>query len=290
MHQITIHEIEKDIFIPGNLAECNKQQYLDMSKLVLMYRMAEIDLKQFRVLGLYCLMNMEYTKSTLSNVEDEKWQNIYVVSQLLDTFFDIRKDGKMVLVQNYIHNPVKTVHYKAMIFYGPKDGFKDMKWNQFVEGIGELMQFEKTGNIECLVKLFAMFYLRPSAPFGKFDMDRRVKFFDTLDIRYVFGFYLLFSSFWTFLTTQSVIMVDGREVDLRVIFEKGDDSEEAALEEEFPGLGFRSTSFQIAESGVFGTKEELDKSEFWDVFLNLYDMLMRSKKREKQLEKSKEKK
>jgi hypothetical protein len=119
------------------------------------------------------------------------------------------------------------------------------------------------------------------------------KFFDLLDIRYVYGFYLLFNSFWTFLTTQSVINVDGREVDLRVIFEQnegGEDQElEAELEAEYPGLGFRSTSYQLAESQVFGPKEKLDKTNFWEVFLNLYDMMQRFRKREKMMEIEKEK-
>ncbi len=293
MHQITIHEIDKNIFIPENLGECNRQQYLDMSKLVLMFNMAEIDLRQFRTLGLFNLMNMERSPSDLPGVEEEKWQNIYVLSQLLDSFYEIREDGKMYLVQDYIHNPVKSVKYKALTFRGPKDGFQDMTWGQFVDGIGELMEYGKSGKIESLVKLFAIFYVRPSAPYGSFDMGRRVKFFDLLDIRYVYGFYLLFNSFWTFLTTQSVINVDGREVDLRVIFEQnegGEDQElEAELEAEYPGLGFRSTSYQLAESQVFGPKEKLDKTNFWEVFLNLYDMMQRYRKREKMMEIEKEK-
>lgn len=283
MHDITIQEINKRFWIPENLAECNRNQYLDMSKLILMYQMNELNKKQFRVLALYNLMNMEYSKADLENVEEEKWENVYVASQIIDTFFETDEEGRESVVLDYVHNPVKSVKYKMMTFVGPKDGLKDMTWKQFIEAIGELQTFSTDGKIEHLVNIFAMFYLRPRETFGKIDLERRVDFFKHLDIRYIYGFFLLFTSFWKFLRTQSVIGVDGREIDLRIMFEVKASDEEEVLPE-LAELGFRSTSYQLAESGVFGTLAELEQSNFWDVILRMYDMTVRNKKREAEME------
>lgn len=287
MHSIEILELGKRIWIPESIAECNRKQYLDISKLVLMYQVGEIDLKQFRVLALYNLMNMEFSENKFQHLEEEKWQNIYILSELLNSFFEITEDGRMHLVQNYIDNKVKSVSYKAMIFYGPKDGFRDITWKQLVDGLGEVQSFLQDGKIERLVKLFAMYYKRKNETYGKFDMERRIKWFAQLDIRYIYGFYLLFLSFWRFLTTQSRINVDGKEINLTALFDQNSGGDEVTID--LPELGLRSTSFQLAESGVFGPMEQLEQANAWDILINMYDMLVRSKKREAEMENEKNK-
>lgn len=287
MHSIEIKELNKRFWIPENLAECNRKQYLDMSKLVLMYQMAEISLKQFRVLAFYNLMNMAYEEHELPNVQEEKWQNIYVCSELVNSFFEFDEHGVMHLVQDYIHNPVKSVKYKAMTFLGPKDGLSNMTWKQMLDGFGEVDAFSQDGKIERLVKLFAMFYLRPKEVYGKFDMDRRVDFFAHLDIRYVYAFYLLFISFKKFLRTQSVIKIDGREIDFTVLFQTDPNKVEEEPLINLPELGLRSTGFQIAESGIFGPLDKLEQTNAWTVLTNIYDMFVRNKKREAEMEASK---
>lgn len=281
MHTLDFQEINKRFEVPENLSECDRRQYLDMAKLVFMFQTDEITYEQFRVLGLYSLMNMHYEESELPNMQDEKWQNVYTTSELLDSFFD-DVDGVKHLIQDYIHNPVKTVKYKVLSFSGPKDGFENMTWKQLIEGIGLLQSFQESQNPELLLKLFAMFYLRKGEKLGKFDLDKRMDYFKDLDIRYVYGFYLLFTSFWKFLLSDAVIKVDGREINLSLLFAKNEDDEEseAAASIDLPELGLRSTAFQLAESGVFGTMDELEQSNAWDVLLRIYDMMVRNKKRE----------
>lgn len=286
MLEIKVMELDKRYFIPENLAECKREDFLNMAKLIVMFQQEEISFDQFKIMAFYSLLNMDYSKNEIEHVQDEKWQEIYLNAQYLESFFDIDKDGQKHLILQYTgENPVKTVKYKMMTFYGPKDGFKDMKWKQFIEAVGELQSFSEDGKVEHIVNLFAMFYLRPKESFGKFDMEKRVRFFRFLDIRYIYAFFLLFSSFWKFLKTQSVISVDGREIDLRIMFEDSGESEDPLPE--LTELGFRSTSYQLAESGVFGTFEELEQSNFWDVILRMYDMTIRNKKREAELEQQK---
>ena len=82
--------------------------------------------------------------------------------------------------------------------------------------------------------------------------------------------------------SDAVVGVDGREINLSKLFEKEEDSEEseAAAKIDLPELGLRSTAFQLAESGVFGSMDELEQTNAWDVLLRIYDMMVRNKKRE----------
>lgn len=285
MHQLRIEELDKNIFIPENMDECNREQRLDIAKLVFMYQMFEISYEQFKVLALYNLMNMEYSESVLPSLEEEKWQNITIISDLLDSFFELREDGKLHLVFTAIDNPVKKVSYKSAAFFGPSDWFKDMSWGQFIEGLGQLQSFSSSGKIEHLVNLFAIFYLRQNERFTKINLGKRVAYFDSLDIRYVYYFYLLFNNFWLFLTTSSLIKVDGREIDLRILFQQGNNgSNGTSVDIEHPDLGLRSTTFQMAESGVFGPLDKLMEAKFGPVILNMYDVMVRNLKREAELE------
>lgn len=289
MHSIEIKEISKRYWLPENLGECDRRQYLDMSKLILMYQMAEISLEQFRHLGFYALMNMQFSENELENVQEEKMENIYVCAQLLDSFFTLDENKKMHLVQDYIHNPIKNVKYKLQLFYGPKDGFEDITWYQLIEGFGELQSFNNSGKIECLVRLFAIFYRRKFESVKSIDLDKRVKFLEYLDIRYIYGFFLLFTSFFKFLTTESNIEIDGRAIDLSLLFTQKEDTEEDNVSVDLPELGLRSTAFQLAESGVFGTMEELNETNAFQVLLRMYDMMVRNKKREAEIENAKNK-
>lgn len=281
MHSIEIAEIGKRYWLPENLGECDKRQYLDMSKLVLMYQMAEINLSEFRVHGLYSLLNMVPEESALENIQDEKWENIYLLSELLNSFYTVDEKGRMHLVQNYIHNPVKSVKYKLRTLYGPKDAFSSMTYGELEDGVGELNNFLKTGEIEALVKLFSIFYKFKGEKYGNFDMEKRIKFFEHLDIRYVYGFYLLFVSFFNFLTKECVIAVDGKELDLTILFKAPENTENQNTETNQPeSLGLRSTSFQLAESGVFGTQKELREMDAMMVLIRMYDLVIRARKEE----------
>ena len=287
MHSIEIAEIGKRYWLPENLGECDRRQYLDMSKLVLMYQMAEINLEEFRVHGLYALLNMKPEESALQNIQDEKWENIYILSELLNSFFTIDENQRMHLIQDYIHNPVKSVKYKLRTLYGPKDAFFGFKYGQLEDGVGELFNFLREGDFKYLVKLFAIWHMFKGEKYGSFDMEKRIKFFEHLDIRYVYGFYLLFVSFFNFLTKECVISIDGKDLDLTILFKSPENTETDTNQPE--GLGMRSTSFQLAESGVFGTLEELRDGDGMMVLIRMYDLVIRAQREERERQEAEDK-
>ncbi len=279
MHSIEIPEIKKRYWIPETLRECDRRQYLDMAKLIFMYQTGELSLTMFRIMAFSALLNIHHSKAPAE--QTEKWENLYLCSELIDSFFEKNDEDKIKIIQDYVHNPVPYVRYKLRKFIGPKDAFEGMTYGELEDAIGELMNFQRFGEMESLVKLFAIFYRRPKEKYGSFNMDARVKFFDTLDIRYIYGFYLLFVSFFHYLTKECMIMVDGKELDLRVLFRE--DKSGAVVDPNEPEtLGLRSASFQLAESGVFGTLEELRNADAIMVLIRLYDMMVRHEKAERE--------
>ncbi len=282
MHSLELPEIDKRYWLPENLDECDKRQYLDAAKLIFMYQMDEITYEDFRVFLFFSLLNLAYKEDEFEHVENEKWEEIYIKSENLNSFFSVDEDGIKHLIQDYIHNPMKTVHYKLHSFHGPKDAFQGMTYGQLEDGVGELNNFMKYGEIESLVKLFAIFYLKRNEKYSKVNIDKRIGFFDQLDIRYVYGFYLLFISFFNYLTKECIIVLDGKELDLRILFNASENVETTETSDEPESLGMRATSFQLAESGVFGTLAELRESDAMMVLVRMYDLVLRNRKEEQE--------
>jgi hypothetical protein len=84
-------------------------------------------------------------------------------------------------------------------------------------------------------------------------------------------------------------LVDGKEIDITLIFSQKSDGSESSSQDDPESLGLRSTSFQLAESGVFGTLEELRESDAFEVLIRMYDLVIRAMKEQKQLDELKNK-
>ena len=284
MHSLEILELGERLWFPEKLGECDKRQYPDACKLIFMYQTDELTYAEFRVQLLCSLLNLDITKSELEHEEESKWDNIYYTSEKLDSFFSFDENGQKHLILDFIHNPMQVVQYKAHTFKGPKDAFQGITYGQLEDGIGEIGNFMKYGEIQSLVKLFAIFYLQKNEKYSVVNLDKRIAFFDLLDIRYVYGFYLLFVSFFNYLTKECVLVIDGKELDLRILFASPENSEGNTTPDpnDPEGLGMRATSFQLAESGVFGTLDELRNSDAMMVLIRMYDLIIRARKEEKE--------
>ena len=57
MHSLEILDIDKRLWLPENLGECDRRQYLDMAKLIFMYQIDDINYEEFRVQAVYALLN-----------------------------------------------------------------------------------------------------------------------------------------------------------------------------------------------------------------------------------------
>lgn len=287
MHSLEFVELNKRLWIPENLGECKRDQFLDMSKLIYLFHNSEITYHKFRVMGLYILMNMSFSQEEFEAAEDEKWQNIYIASELLDTFFTVDEAGVKHLVLDFIHNPVKSFKYKGLTYKSVRDNFEGIKYGQFEDGFGEYENFKKTGEIEYLVRLFAIFHLRPNESFGNLNLEKRCKWFDMLDIRHVYGFYLLFVSFVNYITKDCAILLDGKEIEISMLFQSESGGEEAQADQPVESIGLRSTSFQLAESGVFGPYDKVRSEDYLIILIRMCDLVFRNRREKREMEEAK---
>ena len=161
-------EIKKSFYLPSSLEECDNRQYADICKLLFWFHTEEINLFQFRELAVYALMNMRAKKTKYKSFEEipekdlQKYESIFQISELLDSFFTEETAGekkylkvKDVFVKNYLPS------YRLFIrkYHGPKDGFKNVNFGQYLDGLEEFLYFAQTGDIKSLRMLFSIFYL-----------------------------------------------------------------------------------------------------------------------------------
>lgn len=294
MHTIEIPEAKIKRYIPSDLSECDAQQYMDMCELIFYYQNDTIDYDEFRTHAVYKLMKMKPTNK--GDIVDEKFSNIYLVSELIDDFFDIDEKGIKTIKQYYTHNPVPSFKPLYKNYYGPTDGFRDMTFGEYRDGLRLFHDFHATGDMHILTLLTAVFY-RPKKSFhcikkqlasyngnvreryNSNTLDQRAYAFKNAPVGFVYGFYLLFASFQKYLIDAKILW-GGQEIDFSILFESS--KTEEASSNEVPGIGMDSIAFSMAESGTFGNIKEVDNTNFWEIFARMYDLRRTDLERQKQ--------
>lgn len=303
MHLVEIPEANIKFYIPSNLGECTPEQYINMCALIFQYHIGAIDYDTLRVHAVYKLCNIKESKKPLPEFEDLcKWSNIYKLSLFIDEFFEDDAEGKKVIIQNYIHNPVPEISILKK-YCGPSDQFMNITFGEYSDVLRLFNDFNATGNKQLLYIIAAILY-RPKKAFhcirkrlNSYDGDPRVSYntkiiearadkFKVLDIGFIYGVYLFFASFQKFIVSAN-IMWGGREIDFSILFETQEDDEQQDQDETIPGLGMDSIIFTIAESGAFGTTDQVRKVNFWEVFIKMYDLRKRDLDQKKQLKNDK---
>lgn len=142
----TIEIPEKNLFLelPQSLGECSSEQYKEVAYYLYQMNTKAIDFHQFKVLCLYKLLGLKYTKkSKLSQGEkDEKDSNILMLSELIEDFFEKDEKGNIQTIKlDFLHNPLYKIRYKWRTYYGPTDFLQNITFGEYMEGLGYFMKF-----------------------------------------------------------------------------------------------------------------------------------------------------
>jgi len=284
MHCIEIPSIKLKKYFPADLSECDQKQYIDISQLLFLYQNGDLNLDQLKVQSLYLLLNMKRVKTKHT---EEKFANIAQLSDLLESFFESDDTGARIIKTYYIHNPIQRLSNGIRSWSGPSEGFKNVSFGEYVDAINHFGDFVTTGDFQYLRLLMATFY-RPTKSFlairkklHSYDGEERIyynpnaveRIADQLKyfpIGVFYGFFLLFSSFQKYLSTAK-IYVEGKEIDLSVLFSSNSTLKESAL----PSLGMRSILNTMAESQIFGPMQEVRKTNLYEIMLRMYDIRKR---------------
>ncbi|MFA9191151.1 hypothetical protein AAGV28_07180 [Flavobacterium sp. FZUC8N2.13] len=291
MHSVHIPEANLNLYLPADLSECDHEQYIDMCELIFRFHNQEIDYQEFRTHAIYKLLNLKLSRE--QHDEEEKFSNIYQVSELMDSFFE-ELDGKQTIKQYYIHNPVPSFAPAYSRYYGPSDSFMDMTFGEYRDALRIFHDFHATGDMHLLVLLTAIFYRRKKKfhyfkkqfanyngnirdPYNSALLENHAKNFKYAPIGFIYGFYLLFASFQKYLVDAKILW-GGKEIDLSILFQ----SDSGSDLENIPGIGMDSIAFTMAESGAFGNIKEVDNTNFWQILIKMYDSRRNDLERQKQ--------
>ena len=283
-HTIEIPEEGAFLYMPSTLAECTHVEYIEMCGLLYRYLAGELSYMDVRVQAVYKLLNLKQSKRTLMVVDEEaKWGNIYILSQLIDTFFE-DANGQKVMKLDYVHNPVPKFKPLWRTYHGTTPGFLNVTFGEYLDGLRLFLEFSKSGNTNLLYMLAAVFY-RKAKPlhwfrksrtdydgdireaYNEHTVEARAKALKYAPMGFVYGFYLTFASFQKYITS-AVVPWGGRELDLSILFE-GDSGE---MREAVPGRGMDGIAGALAESGQLGDLDKVRGAKLWEVFLLLYDL------------------
>lgn len=282
------------LYMPEDLSQCDERQYNEMSMLIYHLQHGKLPYEVFRVHAVYKLLNMKPVENGDASIQEEKMANVYQLSNLVDDFFEEGENEVKVLKQYYVHNPIPKVRPLLANYYGPSDDFANLQFGEYIDALHLFSEYHATGDDEYLYRLMATLY-RPIVLIPKKgqrrkeyfenDVERRAKVFRKLYFGQVYGFYLLFASFQKYLATAKIYW-QGRELDLSILFEEGEET----VKSDIPGIGMKSTLYTLAESGVFGSINELKRENLWEILMRMYDLTKRDRDYRAKMEFEKNKK
>ena len=286
MHTIEIPEKNKTFYFPADLSECDTVQYINICKILYQLNNGEIDKYTFLVQASKFLILGKKEKFD-EKTEAIKYDNIYQIASVLESFFEEDENGKSVIKQYYIHNPIEKAFGVTRNYYGPSDEFNNVSFGEYVDALSFFYDYIDTQDPQYLYLLFATFYREKNTrvfSYKNYTKDKRVPYnaervselaeiFKKIDFGIIYGFFLLFSSFQKYLTTAK-IYVQGKEIDLSILYQDFPTDQQMA-ESGLPGLGMKSLLYTIAENGAFGNKKEVEEAPFWEIYIRLYDVRKR---------------
>ena len=273
--EIEIPAIKRKVLMPLSLSRCDQRQYVEFCGLLYQHNHKGLSFDDFLILSVYALLNLKRGKEPLS---EEASENIYRLSEFLTGFFN--KDGDTLKLNlDYRGNVIKSVNPGFMKrFYGPNDYFTDVTFGEYEMGLDLFFSYRETQNVEYLYKLLALYFVpkrrgkRKKLPKEKYESH--TKLMRTLPEGYAYGFYYNFAAFHTYFTSTQV-SYEGKVADLSIIFTDQPEDESDNYESPYSGLGMKSIAFQLAESGVFGTLEEVRDTNLWEAVFRMYDIRKR---------------
>lgn len=287
MRLLEIPEKQITLYMPETLGECDQRQYIAMSYLISQYQAGQISYQDLQVQGVYALLNLKKSKNKLL-IDDEENQlaNMHMLSQLVDSFFEEGENGQKIIIQDYVHNHVPKFKVLLHNYYGPEDSFTNLTFGEYTDALRIFLDFHATGDVDLIYLLAAVLYRKKKwfYPLRKlsssFNGDKRRTYnsnliadradkFKYADPGFIYGVFLMFSSFQKYITTAEIPW-GGKILDLSILFDTSD-----TTDENIPGIGMDSILFTLAESGAFGALEDVQRANMWQIFVRMYDLRKR---------------
>jgi hypothetical protein len=222
---------------------------------------------------------------------------IYRLGELCESFFEeIEHQGQKSksFNLNFTRNFIPTI---CGIYHGPQNAMQDVTFCEYRHAHRYYAAYLESRDENDLNHLIAVLY-RPAKKgltfrrfFAGFDgqirvpftsrynpviLEARVKDIARLPMAIRYGIFLFFSGCERFLVNGSV-KVDGKTIEFSSIYDQRDNEPSGA------DIGLTGILYSLAETHVFGSIEETDNQNLYDIMLRLYQLVSQSKAMEQKL-------
>lgn len=294
MHKIEIPQRNLVREFPAEIQEMDRHQFVYFIELVLKYVSGQITIDHLKLLLITKLLNIRMNfRAAWMGIEEREQAHgeIFRLGELCDSFFEeIQQDGKTVksfkltFTKNFI--PVLCNKY-----HGPKDALQDITFAEYRIAHSYYAAYLNSHSENDLNHLIAVLYrplkrylwlkrILPSfdgqcrvpltAKSNPLFLQARVDDIAKLPLPVRYGIFLFFSGCEEFLA-KGKVHVDGKEIDLSIIYAKSDESSDDS-----PDIGLVGILYTLAETKVFGSIEETDSQNLYDIMIRLYQVVKQS--------------
>ena len=290
MHTIQVPG-EKEIHqVPSCLEEMNESQFITFVDLLLKFQQDLITIEQFKIRLVIKLADIRYTLPyyLLSNERKEACNaELYRLSDLVDSFFteEIREDKTVfVLKLSFIKQFIPCILHK---YYGPADGLQDCTFCEYRQAYAFYKSYLNSKQQDDLNHLIAVLY-RPKRKFlclrkrlpgynGQLRtlftaksnprfLETRAKQIGKLPMAVRYGIFLFFAGCNEYLATGEV-EIEGNKIDLSLLYKK------SSSDAPDSGVGLIGLLYSLAETKVFGSIDDTDNQNIYDIMVRLYQVM-----------------
>ena len=260
MHTFQNIKTNEEINIPSDIDELDPDQYLKYIELIDTAETICMPIHELRlhILKIVCPVSLGFRYLIMSkDSRSDTETRLYQLSEKMDSFFDIEETGNK---KTYMaHKRCGTNLLPTWNgLRGPEDMLNNITWGDFVSCMNLLNAYRKAFEDEELeeakrivTELFHILYTGTS--------DKKMVVPVSVEMHALTFFCYVFE-----LISSVPIPIHGEEIDFRILFSgngsTGKDSK----------MGWSGLVFSVAESGVFGRTEDVNKESFWPVLLYLY--------------------
>jgi hypothetical protein len=276
--------------VPSCLEELNEAQFICFVDLLIKYQAGEITMEEFKTAFVVKLADIHYTLAYFlltKRLKEIVNSEIYRLSILVDSFFtDEIRDQKPVSVLNlnFIKQFIPIILKK---YYGPQSGLQNCTFCEYRMAYSYFKSYINTEQEDDLNHLIAvlyrpqrkLFWLRKRLP--GFDGQQRTLFTAKSNPRFLevrakqigrlpmsvrYGIFLFFSGCNDYMSTGE-IEIEGNKIDLSLLYKN------SSSDKQDPGIGLVGLLYSLAETKVFGSIDETDNQNIYDIMIRLFQVM-----------------
>lgn len=282
MHTLESLESGFKLEFPEKIAEFNPAQFLRFCKDFCRLQDGLISDEDFLVALILNCLEMEPLKDRRLR-EDEASRlvmNMEALAETVTSFWHIPEGEKEAVIDwFFVDQKVPVIEWAGQKYFGPASNLADLTYGEYEKAHTYYSVYLRDKDPQLLDSLISELY-RPEERkhFGlkgtgkkisldQHDKDEAQRWASLLPFHVKFAVFVWWGNMEQYIRLAE-IQTDAGPVQLEVLF-KQMEVESRKVDD---NTGIRGVLYHLAESAVFGTIKDVERTPFWDVMLRLYQM------------------